>query len=88
MNPIAYEIVNTLDRQGIIFQRIIGKDMLDLITKHLSKLRFYATNLAHIHRAQKKRVIFSSPRTSLPLNWHDCEVCEKNASPSIKGFDW
>lgn len=47
--PLVYDLVNDGDRCGIVFQRIIGKNMINVIARNTLQINRQAKNLAKIH---------------------------------------
>ena len=48
--PQAYELLNHQGRQGIVYERIDGIDMIKVMLRNLSKIKVYSQKLAQIHR--------------------------------------
>lgn len=65
MTPKVYELVNHDNRNGIVFEKIYGQDMMDIMSKKLFSIKHYSKKLAKIH------TIIHSQKTNKIINVKD-----------------
>ncbi|HKM21585.1 MAG TPA: aminoglycoside phosphotransferase family protein [Lachnospiraceae bacterium] len=54
--PKVYDMVDYSDRTGIIYQKVIGSDMMKLMLSSVGSLKHLAKELAHIHHEMQINV--------------------------------
>jgi tRNA A-37 threonylcarbamoyl transferase component Bud32 len=86
--PQAYEFVETAGRYGIIYDEIVGTDMIQVVIRSPWKLGYYSKKLAHYHiEIQKKPSLpFSSVHDKLNRDINHVKELTEEEKKSIREY--
>lgn len=86
--PKAYEFIQYRNRYGIVYEQMIGIDMIQLMTKNVTKMRHYARMLATAHSSiHKKEVdVYYTVKEKLEQDINSCEDLLSEEKEKIIGY--
>ena len=74
--PQVYEQIDVDDRNGIVYEKIVGKTLLNLMLLKMWKFKKMAKNMAHYHIDIQKEVTFELPSVHNKLKTDIAAVVE------------
>lgn len=86
--PKTYERIRLNGQNGIVYERILGENMMDAMFNHIWNMRHYSQKLAQYHYAIQKTVDFPLPRVKQKLRDDITAAKELNDEEKAKLFNY